>query len=140
LNGTELGRTDQRRAGQAPGQRRGGLRVCEDLELVDGFSIALGVPALLLVSVGSIVLLTATLSPLIWIVSVPVGLLQAFIFAEMAGLFPRKSGGHSLCGAEAWRRVNRFLPPITVDGAVARAAERYRYRVVGAAAWSPPAR
>ena len=82
----------------------------------DGFSIALGVPALLLFSVGSIVVLTGTLSPLIWIVSVSIGLLQAFIFAEMAGLFPRKSGGHSLYGAEAWRRVNRFLAPITVWG------------------------
>lgn len=82
----------------------------------DGFSIALGVPALLLFSVGSIVVLTGTLSPLIWIVSVSIGLLQAFIFAEMASLFPRKSGGHSLYGAEAWRRVNRFLPPVTVWG------------------------
>jgi amino acid transporter len=84
------------------------------LNWFDGFSIALGVPALLLFSVGSIVVLTGTLSPLIWIVSVSIGLLQAFIFAEMAGLFPRKSGGHSLYGAEAWRRVNRFLPPMTV--------------------------
>jgi amino acid transporter len=82
----------------------------------DGFSIALGVPALLLFSVGSIVVLTGTLSPLIWIVSVSIGLLQAFIFAEMASLFPHKSGGHSLYGAEAWRRVNRFLPPMTVWG------------------------
>ena len=82
----------------------------------DGFSIALGVPALLLFSVGSIVVLTGTLSPLIWIVSVSIGLLQAFIFAEMASLFPRKSGGHSLYGAEAWRRVNRFPPPMTVWG------------------------
>jgi amino acid transporter len=86
------------------------------LNWFDGFSIALGVPALLLFSVGSIVVLTGTLSPLIWIVSVSIGLLQAFIFAEMAGLFPRKSGGHSLYGAEAWRRVNRFLPPMTVWG------------------------
>jgi amino acid transporter len=86
------------------------------LNWFDGFSIALGVPALLLFSVGSIVVLTGTLSPLIWIVSVSIGLLQAFIFAEMASLFPRKSGGHSLYGAEAWRRVNRFLPPMTVWG------------------------
>jgi amino acid transporter len=86
------------------------------LNWFDGFSIALGVPALLLFSVGSIVVLTGTLSPLIWIVSVSIGLLQAFVFAEMASLFPRKSGGHSLYGAEAWRRVNRFLPPMTVWG------------------------
>lgn len=86
------------------------------LSWFDGFSIALGVPALLLFSVGSVAVLTGTLSPFIWIISVTVGLIQAFIFAQMAGTFPRKSGGHSLYGAEAWRRRNRFLPPMTVWG------------------------
>jgi amino acid transporter len=86
------------------------------LSWFDGFSIALGVPALLLFSVGSVAVLTGTLSPFIWILSVTVGLVQAFIFAQMAGTFPRKSGGHSLYGAEAWRRRNRFLPPMTVWG------------------------
>jgi amino acid transporter len=86
------------------------------LSWFDGFSIALGVPALLLFSVGSVAVLTGTLSPFIWIISVTVGLVQAFIFAQMAGTFPRKSGGHSLYGAEAWRRRNRFLPPMTVWG------------------------
>jgi hypothetical protein len=46
--------------------------------------------------------LTGTLSPLIWIISVSIGLLQAFVFAEMAGLFPRKPGGHSLSGSRRW--------------------------------------
>jgi amino acid transporter len=86
------------------------------LSWFDGFSIALGVPALLLFSVGSVAVLTGTLSPFIWILSVTVGLVQAFIFAQMAGSFPRKSGGHSLYGAETWRRRNRFLPPMTVWG------------------------
>lgn len=67
-------------------------------------------------SVGSVAVLTGTLSPFIWIISVTVGLVQAFIFAQMAGTFPRKSGGHSLYGAEALRRRNRFLPPMTVWG------------------------
>ena len=82
----------------------------------DGFSIALGVPVLLIFSVGSIVVLDGTLSPLIWVVSVTIGFLQAFLFAEMAGLFPHKSGGHSLYGSEAWRRRNRFVPPMNVWG------------------------
>lgn len=86
------------------------------LSWFDGFSIALGVPALLLFSVGSIAVLTGTLSPLVWILSVTVGLVQAFVFAQMAGSFPRKSGGHSLYGAETWRRRNRFLAPLTVWG------------------------
>jgi amino acid transporter len=90
--------------------------LARSLTWFDGFSIALGVPALLLFSVGSIVVLTGTLSPFVWIVSVTIGLVQAFIFAQMAGTFPRKSGGHSLYGAEAWKRRNRFLPPLTVWG------------------------
>jgi len=86
------------------------------LSWFDGFSIALGVPALLLFSVGSVAVLTGTLSPFIWILSVTIGLVQAFVFAQMAGTFPRKSGGHSLYGAETWRRRNRFLAPLTVWG------------------------
>ena len=82
----------------------------------DGFSIALGVPVLLIFSVGSIVVLSGTLSPLIWVISVTIGFLQAFVFAEMAGLFPHKSGGHSLYGSEAWRRRNRFVSPMNVWG------------------------
>ena len=90
--------------------------LARSLTWFDGFSIALGVPALLLFSVGSVVVLTGTLSPFVWVVSVTVGLVQAFVFAQMAGTFPRKSGGHSLYGAEAWKRRNRFLPPMTVWG------------------------
>jgi hypothetical protein len=73
------------------------------LNWFDGFSIALGVPALLLFSVGSIVVLTGTLSPLVWIVSVSIGLLQAFIFAEMAGPI-------GLAGVVVWAlRVRSYL-------------------------------
>jgi amino acid transporter len=86
------------------------------LRWFDGFSIALGVPALMLFSVGSIVVLTGTLSPYIWMISVTIGFLQAFVFAEMAGLFPMKSGGHSLYGSEAWKHRNRFMPPLTIWG------------------------
>lgn len=82
----------------------------------DGFSIGLGVPVLLIFSVGSVVVLTGTLSPLIWVISVVIGFIQAFVWAEMAGLFPHKSGGHSLYGSEALRRYNRFLPPLDIWG------------------------
>ncbi len=82
----------------------------------DGFNIALGVPVLLIFSVGSVVVLTGTLSPLIWVISVVIGFLQAFVWAELAGLFPHKSGGHSLYGSEILRRYNRLLPPIDIWG------------------------
>lgn len=92
------------------------MGLSRSLTWFDGFSIALGVPVLMLFSVGSIAVLTGTLSPLIWIVSVTIGFVQAFVFGEMASLFPHKSGGHSLYGSEVWRRRNRFLPPIDIWG------------------------
>jgi amino acid transporter len=116
----ETGPEGTRRAGAADG---GGPRsaaeafgLARSLTWVDGFSIALGVPVLMLFSVGSIVVLAGTLSPLIWLISITIGFLQAFVFAEMAGLVPHKSGGHSLYGSEAWRRRNRFIPPMNIWG------------------------
>lgn len=82
----------------------------------DGFNIALGVPVLMIFSVGSIVVLTGVISPLIWVISVIVGIVQSFVWAEMASLFPHKSGGHSLYGSEGLRRYNRFLPPLDIWG------------------------
>lgn len=102
--------------GDTPRSAAEAFGLARSLTWWDGFSIALGVPVLLIFSVGSIVVLDGTLSPLIWVISVSIGFLQAFVFAEMAGLFPHKSGGHSLYGSEAWRRRNRFVAPMNVWG------------------------
>ena len=79
-----------------------------------GFWIASGVPALVLFSIGSIAATVGTISPLIWTVSVLIGLMQSFVFAEIAGLFPRKSGGASVYGAMAWAPYSKFVAPISV--------------------------
>lgn len=79
-----------------------------------GFWIASGVPALVLFSIGSIAATVGTISPLIWTVSVLLGLMQSFVFAEIAGLFPRKSGGASVFGAMAWAPYSKFVAPISV--------------------------
>nr|MBA3410950.1 APC family permease [Geodermatophilaceae bacterium] len=79
-----------------------------------GFWIASGVPALVLFSIGSIAATVGTISPLIWTVSVLLGLIQSFVFAEIAGLFPRKSGGASVFGAMAWAPYSKFVAPISV--------------------------
>ena len=42
------------------------------------------------------------------------GFLQAFTYAEIAGLFPNKSGGASVYGAAAWLRYSKFIAPISV--------------------------
>ena len=41
-------------------------------------------------------------------------LLQSFVYAEIAGLFPNKSGGASVYGAIAWLPYGKVLAPISV--------------------------
>jgi amino acid transporter len=42
------------------------------------------------------------------------GFLQSFVYAEIAGLYPHKSGGASVYGAAAWIRYSKFVAPISV--------------------------
>jgi amino acid transporter len=42
------------------------------------------------------------------------GFIQSFTFAEMAGLFPNKSGGASVYGAAAWIRYSKIIAPLSV--------------------------
>jgi len=79
-----------------------------------GFWIASGVPALVLFSIGSIAAGVGAISPLVWTVSVGLALMQSFVFAEIAGLFPQKSGGTSVFGALAWAPYSKFVAPISV--------------------------
>ena len=78
------------------------------------FWIASGVPALVLFSVGSIAATVGTPSVMIWTVSVVFGLIQSFIWAEIAGMYPHKSGGASVYGAMAWAPYSKFVAPVSV--------------------------
>lgn len=78
------------------------------------FWVASGVPALVLFSIGGIAGTTGTLAFVIWMISVSFGLLQSFTYAEIAGLFPSKSGGASVYGATAWLRYSKFIAPLSV--------------------------
>ena len=78
------------------------------------FWVASGVPALVLFSIGGIAGTVGIPAYLIWIVSVSFGLIQAFTYAEIAGLFPSKSGGASVYGATAWLRYSKFIAPLSV--------------------------
>lgn len=78
------------------------------------FWVASGVPALVLFSIGGIAGTTGTLAFVIWMTSVSFGLLQSFTYAEIAGLFPSKSGGASVYGATAWLRYSKFIAPLSV--------------------------
>jgi amino acid transporter len=46
--------------------------------------------------------------------SIGFGFIQAFTYAEIAGLFPHKSGGASVYGAVAWVRYSKFIAPVSV--------------------------
>ncbi|MEP9372734.1 APC family permease [Mesorhizobium sp. KR1-2] len=78
------------------------------------FWVASGVPALVLFSIGGIAGTTGTLAFVIWMTSVTLGLIQSFTYAEIAGLFPSKSGGASVYGATAWLRYSKFIAPLSV--------------------------
>lgn len=80
----------------------------------DAFWVASGVPALVLFSIGGIAATIGNPSWVVWILSVSFGFLQAFIYAEIAGLFPSKSGGASVYGATAWVRYGRAIAPLSV--------------------------
>lgn len=78
------------------------------------FWVAAGVPALVLFSIGGIAATVGSPSWMVWGISVLFGFLQAFTYAEIAGMFPSKSGGASVYGAAAWLRYSHIIAPISV--------------------------
>ncbi len=78
------------------------------------FWIASGVPALVLFSIGGIAGTTGNVAFAIWTISMLMGFLMSFTFAELAGLYPNKSGGASVYGAAAWVKYSKVLAPLTV--------------------------
>ncbi len=84
------------------------------LSWTGAFWIASGVPALVLFSIGQIGATVGRASWLVWIVSILFGFVQSFTYAEIAGLFPNKSGGASVYGAIAWVRYGKLFAPLSV--------------------------
>ena len=78
------------------------------------FWVASGVPALVLFSIGAIAATVGKPSWIIWMISIAFGFIQAFTYAEIAGLFPHKSGGASIYGSVAWVRYSKFIAPVSV--------------------------
>jgi amino acid transporter len=83
----------------------------------DGFMIALSVPAGVLASLGfSIGSLGAWGAAALWGICCLLGLLQNYLFAEMAAMFPEKPGGVALYAHEAWRKYFSPIGPICAFG------------------------
>jgi amino acid transporter len=84
------------------------------LDWKGAFWVASGVPALVLFSIGGIAGTVGIPAYAVWAVSMLFGLVQSFTYAEIAGLFPNKSGGASVYGAAAWLKYGKFIAPLSV--------------------------
>ncbi len=84
------------------------------LDWKGAFWVAAGVPPLVLFSIGGIAGVAGKLAFLVWIISMIMGFLQSFTYAEIAGMFGNKSGGASVYGATAWLRYSKFMAPLSV--------------------------
>jgi amino acid transporter len=84
------------------------------IDWTHAFWVASGVPALVLFSIGAIAATVGKPSALVWFISVIFGFLQAFTYAEIAGMYPQKSGGASVYGAMAWVRYSKVIAPLSV--------------------------
>src|SRR5215216_1013446 len=82
----------------------------------DAFSIASGVPALLVFSVGYIAILDGPVSVVNWMASALLGFGMAFVYAGLAGMFPEKSGGPPVFGAQAWKRYFKRSATLNIWG------------------------
>jgi len=84
------------------------------LDWSGAFWAASGVPAGVLLTMGGIAAIIGQPSWVVWIASILMGFVQSFTYAEIAGLFPHKSGGASVYGASAWIRYSKFVAPVSV--------------------------
>ena len=84
------------------------------LNWTHAFWIASGTPVLVLFSIGAVASAAGNISAGVWIISMLIGFVQCFTYAEISGLFPKKSGGASVYGAIAWVPYGKMLGPISV--------------------------
>ena len=95
-----------------PAEKVAGLE--RGIDWTGAFWVASGVPPLVLFGIGAVAATVGKLSWVIWIASIAMGFIQAFTYAEIAGLFPDKAGGTSIYGALGWVRYGKLVAPISV--------------------------
>jgi len=93
---------------------KGSGELVRALDWRGAFWVAAGVPPLVLFSIGGIAGTTGKAAFVVWIISMIMGFLQSFTYAEIAGMFGNKSGGASVYGATAWLRYSKFIAPLSV--------------------------
>jgi amino acid transporter len=90
------------------------MQLQRQLDWKDAFWASSGVPAGVLLTMGGIATMIGQPSWVIWIASILMGFMQCFVYAEIAGLYPNKSGGASVYGAAGWLPYGKFIAPISV--------------------------
>jgi amino acid transporter len=90
------------------------MQLQRQLDWKDAFWASSGVPAGVLLTMGGIATMIGQPSWVIWIASILMGFTQSFVYAEIAGLYPNKSGGASVYGAAGWLPYGKFIAPISV--------------------------
>jgi amino acid transporter len=100
--------------GKIMSNEQGSGELVRALDWKGAFWVAAGVPPLVLFSIGGIAGTTGKLAFMVWIISMIMGFLQSFTYAEIAGMFGNKSGGASVYGATAWLRYSKFIAPLSV--------------------------
>ncbi|WP_281155363.1 APC family permease [Streptomyces sp. HYC2] len=86
-------------------------RLAKTLTWRDGMALALTLPTGLFVTFGG-----AWTAITVWFVGAVVSFLQCFVFAEMAAMFPRDSGGVARYAIEGWKRYFAPLGAIAAFG------------------------
>lgn len=110
---------DQSTTGPTAGATGGGGSAAQGslhrtLDWRGAFWVAAGVPPLVLFSIGGIAGVAGKAAFVVWMLSMVMGFLQSFTYAEMAGMFGNKSGGASVYGATAWLRYSKLIAPLSV--------------------------
>lgn len=90
------------------------MQLHRELNWRDAFWASSGVPAGVLLTMGGVATVIGQPSWVVWIASILMGFVQSFVYAEIAGLYPHKSGGASVYGAAAWLPYSKFIAPVSV--------------------------
>jgi len=104
---TDVTASEPAAASASPGLARG-------IDWTGAFWVASGVPPLVLFSIGAVAATVGKPTWIVFAVSIAMGFIQSFTYAEIAGLFPHKSGGTSVYGAIAWVRYSKIVAPLSV--------------------------
>ena len=92
-------------------------QLLKSLRWWDGFVIALCNPGFLVASLGfSMGALGTWGAVALWAISAGIGMLQTWIYAETASMFPDKPGGISLYAHEGWRGRFSLIGPVGAFG------------------------